>query len=136
MRNISFKAKFEEFDEEKSDLKKEETKVQRDVDTETSQKRDYVPTAEEEYYRRLADERLPTVVTRNTETVNAFKTASPWVLIKDFDIHSFDHTPFQDMYAPAEKRTLDEGTIMFDKGTCCIGCGGRNSPDRRWVDKS
>eukprot|EP00794_Sanderia_malayensis_P016803 gene16803-18499_t len=102
--------KFEEFDKDKSGLDKEEKKIDEDVKKETSQKRkrDYVPTEEEAYYRRLAEERLPTVVTRSAETVDAFKNNAPWVLIQDFDAHNFDHTPQQDTNIPAEKRTLDE----------------------------
>ena len=107
--------RFAEFDKDKTDLAKEETKIDQDVKQETTQrrKRDYVPTAEEDYYRRLAEERLPQVITRSAATVNAFKNDAPWVLIKDFDARNFDHVPRQDQNIPAEKRTLDEGKAML-----------------------
>ncbi len=107
--------KFEEFDKDKENLEKEEQNVENDVRRETSQrrKRDYVPTAEEAYYRRLAVEPLPAVVTRGAETVEAFKTSAPWVLAQDFDIRDFDHTPHVDDSIPAEKRTLHEGICII-----------------------
>ena len=107
-----------EFDSDKNDLDKKEDNIEKDVEKETKdrRKRDYVPTAEEMYYRRLAEEPLPVVVTRSTSTVNAFKNGAPWVLVQDFDNRNFDHTPYEDSNIPAEKRTLDEGifgVILF-----------------------
>ncbi len=106
--------KFREFDQDKEDLGEEEKKIDRDVHNEVSrdQKRAYVPTAEEAYYRRLAEEPLPAVVTRGAETVNVFKTSAPWVLVQDYDARSFDHTPHPDLEVPAEKRTLHEGILL------------------------
>ena len=104
-----------EYENDKKDLDKKEGDIQKDVEKETKdrRKRDYVPTAEEMYYRRLAEEPLPVVVTRSTSTVNAFKNGAPWVLVQDFDNRNFDHTPQEDSNIPAEKRTLDEGNSFY-----------------------
>ena len=87
-----------------------EKSIEKDVKRETGKvKRDTVPTAEEMYYKRLAEDPLPPVITRSEATVNFFKNDAPWVLVQDFDTRSFDHTPRIDENVPAEKRTLDEG---------------------------
>ncbi|XP_065070683.1 uncharacterized protein LOC135695499 [Rhopilema esculentum] len=106
--NIDGKAR--EFENNKNDLGKKEEDIEKDVKKETKdrRKRDYVPTAEEMYYRRLAEEPLPAIVTRSASTVNAFKNGAPWVLVEGFDKSNFDHTPLEDSNIPAEKRTLHE----------------------------
>ena len=107
-------SKKEDLEKNEDDVKKEEEKMEKDVNRETSQrgKRDYVPTEKEMYYLNLANERLPSVVTRGPETTASFKNYAPWVLIQDYDSRNFDHTPFQDENIPAEKRTLDESMIL------------------------
>ena len=108
-------SKKEDLDRRENNVKKEEEKVDKDVTKETSErgKRDYVPSEKEMYYMNLANERLPSVVTRGPETIAAFKNDAPWVLIQDFDMKNFDHMPKPDVNIPAEKRTLDEGTSSF-----------------------
>ena len=103
-------SKKEDLEKNQDDVKKEEEKIEKDVKEETSYrgKRDYVPSEREMYYINLANERLPSVVTRGPETIAAFKKDAPWVLIRDFDSRNFDHTPQEDENIPAEKRTLDE----------------------------
>ena len=66
------------------------------------------------YYRNLAEEKFPPIVTRSAATINAFKNDAPWVLIQDFDVRNFDHRPTMDENIPAEKRSLDEGTISTE----------------------
>ncbi|XP_065056002.1 uncharacterized protein LOC135684357 [Rhopilema esculentum] len=111
-----------EFDGDKNDLDKKENDIEKDVEKETKdrRKRDYVPTAEDMYYRRLAEEPLPVVVTRSTSTVNAFKNGAPWVLVQDFDNRNFDHTPYEDSNIPAEKRTLDEDWHKHHTKPCVV----------------
>ena len=105
-------SKKEDLEKNENDVKVEEQKIDKDVSKETSDrgKRDYVPSEKEMYYMNLANERLPSVVTRGPETIAAFKNDAPWVLIQDFDMNNFDHMPKPDVNIPAEKRTLDEGT--------------------------
>ena len=119
--NIDGKAR--EFASNKGDLDKKEEDIEKDVKKETKdrRKRDYVPTAEEMYYRRLAEEPLPAIVTRSASTVNAFKNGAPWVFVEDFDNRNFDHTPLEDSNIPAEKRTLYEGNLLSLPFLCEIG---------------
>ena len=114
-------SKVEEFNKDKKNLDDEEKKVEKEVHDEINdrrkRKRDHVPTADELYYSKLAEERLPHINIKGPATVNAFKNDAPWVLIKDFDARNFDHMPIMDENIPAEKRTLDEGRLTVD--WCC-----------------